>query len=113
LRICLLLTDRVAPWIVLVNVLSYQRSVILLVSLDVKKIHDGLFVRVEAEKLTLHSWVIKHLIDLFGIQSAAYLLLSVLVTRLAVHSIHDIIKGVPLRVAVSSSTAFDSRNHFA
>ena len=96
-----------------VNVLSYQRSVILLVSLDVEKVHDGLLVRVEAEKLTLHSWVLKHLIDLFGIQSAAYLLLTVLVARLAVHPAHDVINDVPLRVPVSSCTAFDGRNHFA
>ena len=96
-----------------VNVLSNQRSVILLVSLDVEKVHDGLLVRVEAEKLTLHSWVLKHLIDLFGIQSAAHLLLSVLVARLAVHPAHDVINDVPLRVPVSSCTAFDARDHFA
>jgi len=99
--------------IVLVNVLSYQRSVILFVSLDIEKVHDGLLIRVEAEKLALHSWVLKHLIDLFGIQSAAHLLLSVLVTRLTVHPAHDVINDVPLRVPVSSSTAFDGRNYFA
>ena len=67
---------------VLVNVLSNQGGVILLVPLDVEKIHDGLLVCVETEKLALHSWVLKHLIDLLGVQSAASLLLSVLVTRL-------------------------------
>jgi hypothetical protein len=81
--------------------------------LDVEKIHNGLLVRVETKKLALNGWVLKHLIDLLGVQSAASLLLSVLVTRLAGHPIHDVIKDIPLRVAVSSSTAFDARNHFA
>jgi len=98
---------------VLVNVLSYQGGVILLVPRDVEKIHDGLLVCVETEKLALHGWVLKHLIDLLGVQSAASLLLSVLVTRLAGHPINDVIKDIPLRVAVSSSTAFYAWDHFA
>lgn len=80
----------------LVNVLSYQGSIILIVSLDVEKVHDWLLVGVEAEKLALHSWVLKHLIDLLGIKSAACLLLSVLVTRLAVYPTHDVIKDISL-----------------
>ena len=98
---------------VLINVLSYQGGIILLVPLDVEKVHDGLLVSVETEKLALHSWVLKHLIDLLGIKSAASLLLSVLVTRLTGHPIHDVIKDAPLRVPVSSCTAFDARDHFA
>jgi hypothetical protein len=90
LRVSLLFTNCVVPRM-LVNVFCYQRGVIFLVSTEVEKIHDGLLVSVETEKLTLHSWVLKHLIDLFSVQSAASLLLSVLVTRLAVHPIDDII----------------------
>ena len=42
LKVSLLFRDYVVPRILRVNVFSYQRGVILLISMEVKKIHDGL-----------------------------------------------------------------------
>jgi hypothetical protein len=63
-------------------------------------------------KLALDVWVLKHLVDLFGVQTATALFLGVFVAMLGIHTTNDVVQKIPLRITRAASAAFMTWNDF-